>query len=960
MGALPTGTVTFLFADIEGSTRLLQALGDDRYAALLALHRAMLREAIAAEGGVEVDSSGDAFFAAFPTATAGARAALAIQRAIARRRWEADAVPRVRIGLHTGEPLLTPGGYVGLDVHRASRLCAAGHGGQVLLSETTSRLLRPEQVPGGTLRSLGLHRLKDLQRPEPITQLTAAELPDDFPPLRSLSSTPNNLPVQLTTFVGRQREMADVRMLIERNRIVTLTGPAGGGKTRLALQVAADLIDHFPDGVWLVELEHFNDPAQLAPAVAAALQVTEGPAPLEQTIARTLSTRTALLLLDNCEHLVEACARLTVALTRTCPGLRVLATSRQALHAAGEAIYPVGPLPLPRLSPAEPPDALAANDAVALFLARAQLVQHDFRLTEETAAAIVRIVHRLEGLPLAIELAAARTRVLGATDIARRLEDHLRLIIDGRAGSVAGRRQTLRGALDWSYGLLSPLERWLFQRLAVFSGFCRLEAVEAVCADDRLPRDQVLDLVEGLLDRSLLQADRSQDRQGYRMLEIVRAYATEKLEDSGEAAEVRDRHLDYYIHVAAAAAAAIRGAGQQQALAELSHELDNFRAALRWALEAPRPEPGLRLAGQLWWFWYLRGHWAEATHWLDRLLAFAPSVPEAAIEPLNGAAYLAWRQGRYGEAERRAAEALRLARACGSRQGEAHALLVLGLLARRRDRFAEAVAFHEQSLAAFRAIADGWMVGRSLTLLAIAVSYTGDYERALRLLEESRALSRRLEDAHGVARSTYGLARIHVVLGRWPEALALLDEAEHLYRTLDDAEGLASVRQSRGIAASCQGRHAEARALLEQSLTHFQQSGDRWSTRDVLTPLAAVLLALGDLDAAERRLMEGLLDDRPDSMAWDALGTADALEVLALIDHRRGRAEQAARWLGAAAAIRERTGAPLPPYRQAQIHDLAGALRTALSPAVFEIHHAAGRSLTAAQVADELRRRRGG
>jgi predicted ATPase/class 3 adenylate cyclase len=959
MDALPTGTVTFLFADIEGSTRLLQALGDDRYAALLALHRAVLREAIAAEGGVEVDSSGDACFAAFPTATAGARAALAIQRAIARRRWEADAVPRVRIGLHTGEPLLTAGGYVGLDVHRASRLCAAGHGGQVLLSETTSHLLRPEQVPGGVLRALGPHRLKDLQRPEPITQLTAAELPDDFPPLRSLSSTPNNLPVQLTTFVGRHREMADVRTLIERHRIVTLTGPAGSGKTRLALQVAADLVDHFPDGVWLVELEHLNDPAQLAPAVAEALQVTEGAAPLAQTIARTLSTRTALLLLDGCEHLVEACARLTVALTRTCPGLRVLTTSRQALRAAGEAIYPVGPLPLPRLIPPEPPDALAGNDAVALFLARARLVQHDFRLTAEAALAIARIVHRLDGLPLAIELAAARTRVLGPADIAGRLEDHLRLVIDGRAGLAAGRRQTLRGALDWSYGLLGPSERLLFHRLAVFSGFCRLEAVEAVCSDDRLPRDQVLDLVEGLLDRSLLQADRSQDLPGYRMLEIVRSYALEKLEASGEAQALRDRHLDHYIHVAAAAAAAVRGASQRQALAELSHELDNFRAALRWALEAPRPEPGLRLAGQLWWFWYLRDHWAEAAHWLDRLLTFAPSMPEAAIEPLNGAAYLAWRQGRYGEAARRAADALRLARACGSRRGEAHALLVLGLLARRRDRFAEAVTFHEQSLAAFRAIADGWMVGRSLTLLAIAVSYTGDYERALRLLEESRAHSRRLEDAHGVARATYGLARIHTVLGRWPEALALLDEAEHLYRTLDDAEGLASVRQSRGIVAFSQGRHAEARALLEQSLAHFQQSGDRWSTRDVLTPLAAVLIALGDLGTAEQRVMEGLLDDRPDSMAWDALGTADALEVLALIDHRRSRAERAARWLGAAAAIRERTGAPVSPYRRAQVGGLTDALRTALSPAVFETHYAAGRSLTAAQVVEELRRQRG-
>ncbi|MGH2376730.1 MAG: adenylate/guanylate cyclase domain-containing protein, partial [bacterium] len=430
MAALPSGTVTFLFTDIEGSTRLLQHLGDAGYADVLAEHRHMLRAAFKAEGGQEIETQGDGFLFAFPSARGAVLAALAAQRALNTHPWPQDASLRVRMGLHTGEAVAAADGYIGLDVHRAARICAAGHGGQILLSQSTGNLIDPASSAHTGLRDLGLHRLKDLQRPERVFQLVHPDLPADFPPLQSLDSLPNNLPRQLTSFVGREREMAEVRRLLFTTPLLTLTGPGGCGKTRLALQTAAELLEEFADGAWLVDLAALSDATLVAQTIASSLGVREQPGrPVLTTVTDYLRRRRLLLVLDNCEHLIAGCAEVAAALLRACPHLRILVTSREALRVGGELVWPVPSLSTP--DPERPPavDILTRYEASRLFVERALAVNREFSVAG--TAAVAQICRRLDGIPLAIELAAARTNVLTVEQIAARLDDRFHLLTAG-------------------------------------------------------------------------------------------------------------------------------------------------------------------------------------------------------------------------------------------------------------------------------------------------------------------------------------------------------------------------------------------------------------------------------------------------------------------------------------------------------------------------------------------------
>ncbi len=449
MASLPTGTVTFLFTDIEGSTRLLQQLGD-HYADVLAEHRRLLRSISQENGGQEVDTQGDSFLIAFPRAKDALRSAVEAQRSIVSNQWPQEVSVRVRIGLHTGEPLRAETGYTGIDVHRAARICAAGHGGQILLSETT-RALIAEDLPGEvTLRDLGKHSLKDLAYPQHLFQVVAASLPADFPPLRSLEVLPNNLPPQLTSFIGRERDMGDIKRLLATTRLVTLTGAGGSGKTRLAFQVAADVLEEYLNGVWVVELAALSDPDLVPKAVSAALDVPEQPGrPILATLADALRHRTVLLLLDNCEHLLHACAHLAQTLLRACPHLRILATSREALGVEGETIYRVPSLSLPETQ-SLPLERLVEFEAVRLFVDRAIAALPSFVVNAKNARQVATICRQLDGIPLAIELAAPRVKALSVDHIAERLHDRFRLLASGRRTALP-RHQTLRAAIDWSY-----------------------------------------------------------------------------------------------------------------------------------------------------------------------------------------------------------------------------------------------------------------------------------------------------------------------------------------------------------------------------------------------------------------------------------------------------------------------------------------------------------------------------
>jgi predicted ATPase len=659
---LPTGTVTFLFTDVEGSTRLLHDLGAEAYAAALAEYRRLLREALARRGGVEVDTQGDAFFYAFATAPGALQGAREAQEALASRPI------RVRIGIHTGTPHLTDEGYVGTDVHRAARIAACGHGGQVLVSAATTALAGED-----LLRDLGEHRLKDLSAPERLYQLGT----DDFPPLRSLYQT--NLPVPSTPFLGRTEELAQILGLLARGevRLVTLTGPGGVGKTRLALQAAGVASDAYPDGVWWVPLAPLRDPELVLPTAARALGAKEELAP-------HIGDRSMLILLDNFEQVIEAGPGLGEVLS-ACPRLDVLVTSREPLHLAAEREYAVPPL-----APAE---------GVELFSARARALNPDF----EANGVVTEICRRLDDLPLALELAAARTKVLSPDQILERLEQRLPLLTGG-ARDLPERQRTLRATIQWSYDLLAENERQLLCRLAVFSGGCTLEAVEEVAAAD-------IDTLQSLMEKSLLR----HTRERYWMLESIREYAAEHLEDGGEAAGLRRRHADYFLELVETAGLALEPEGEQQ-YGLVRQELDNVRAALDWGFETD-PERALRLASALDGFWAVMA----PTEGMRRLEALLQRAPNAAL-----------------------AVRARAFRAYGSSANPAG-----------DDEAAERA--YEQSLDAYRKIGDERGVAVLLHRLGTSAFYRGDNERAGRLAAESLSLSREL--GYGVVESqALGLA----------------------------------------------------------------------------------------------------------------------------------------------------------------------------------------------------------
>ncbi|HKY50325.1 MAG TPA: adenylate/guanylate cyclase domain-containing protein, partial [Candidatus Limnocylindria bacterium] len=622
---LPTGTVTFLFTDIEGSTRLWQVYPTAMKEAL-ARHHALLQHAVDSHDGYLFQIVGDAICAAFRSAADGLGAALTAQHALARESWGQTGPLRVRMALHTGFADVRAGEYKsgeyasGLTLSRTSRLLSAGHGGQILLSHATEELVRDDLPPTVGLRDLGERRLRDLIRAERIFQAVDPGLPSEFPPLKTLDATPNNLPIQVTSFVGREREIRDVTGLLKDTRLLTLLGPGGTGKTRLSLQVAANLIDGYADGVWFVEFAPLYDPELVPQAVASTLGVREEPGrPALTTLSEYLRRRTVLLILDNCEHLIDACARLADALLRSCPGVNVLTSSREALGTAGEVTYRVPSLSLPDPRQLPSLERLADYEAVRLLVERASAVKPGFKITDANAAAAVQICQRLDGIPLAIELAAARLKDLSPREIAAHLDERFRLLTAGSRTAMP-RHQTLRGLIDWSYELLPEFERALLRRVSVFAGGWHLAAAEAVDPD-------ALDLLGRLVDKSLVVADEEDGETRYGLLETIRQYGLEKLRETSDEPMVRDRHRDFYVALVESSAPNLQGPDQATWLARLETEHDNVRAALRWSLEGGNVEAAFRLGAALDSFWDTRGHISEGRQWIEQIVARAGELP---------------------------------------------------------------------------------------------------------------------------------------------------------------------------------------------------------------------------------------------------------------------------------------------------------------------------------------------
>ena len=767
MSVAPTGTVTFLFTDIEGSTKLWEKHPDAMRRALVR-HDDLLRGCIEGREGYVFKTVGDAFCAAFPTANRALEAALAAQLDLAAEPWETETPLLVRMALHTGACEERGGDYFGQTLNRTARLMAAGHGGQVLLSDVTQGLVRDALPPTVSLLSLDEHRLKDLGRPERVFQLLHPALPADFPALRSLDhpDLPNNLPQQPTSFIGRETQIDEAKARLAKTRLLTLTGSGGSGKTRLSLQIAADYLDQYldqyHDGVWLVELAALTDPALVPQAVAQVLGAREEPGrPIQQTLVEALKAKRLLLVLDNCEHLVAACASLVADLLRNCPDVHLLASSREPLNASGEQTYRVPSLTLPDPKQAQTVESLSQFEAVRLFIERAQAVQSSFVVTNQNAQAVAQVCFRLDGIPLAIELAAARVRSLSVEEVNTRLGHRFRLLTGG-SRTVLPRQQTLRALIDWSYDLLTEAEKTLLRRLSVFAGGWPLAAVEKVCAGEYVEEWEVVDLLTGLVDKSLAMYEEGADGAAgrYRLLETIRQYAGDRLGESGKSEDIRGRHQDFFLGIAEEAERNQFGSGQNLWLNRLETEQENLRAALSASLdENEGTEAGLRLTGALTTFWYRSGQLHEGRQHFAAALTRATSVSptQARAKALCGAGVLAQGQGDHEDATDLLRQSLAISQALGDRAGCSLPLRHLGGIAWRRGNFTEAGELYSECLAIQRQF-DLPAQAVTLWLLGLNASSLGERSLALSNFRQCLALSQKQGDLWTTMRAYEGLA----------------------------------------------------------------------------------------------------------------------------------------------------------------------------------------------------------
>jgi predicted ATPase/class 3 adenylate cyclase/DNA-binding CsgD family transcriptional regulator len=821
MSVLPTGTVTFLFTDIEGSTRLLEA-NPAAYRAALARHDAILRRAVAAHGGAIFGNRGDGFGAAFASPADAVQAALTAQRSLWQEPWSETGPLRARMALHTGEVELQGDEYFGMPLHQCARIMDGAHGGQIVLSAATAALVGDALPADARLHDLGEHRLRDVARPQRLHQLVGDGLPIDFPPFRTGTAIPHNLPAQSTAFIGREHQVQAIQEVLLRpeTRLVTLTGPGGAGKTRLALQVAAQVLDSFPDGVYFVPLASVTDPDLVPSAIARVLDVRESPGrPVLAALADALRRQQLLVLLDNFEQVIDAAAAIA-ALLGAAHRVKALVTSRAPLRLYGERSVAVPPLALPDRRASPTSAHLAQFEAVRLFVDRAQAAQLDFALSDENAADIAEICHRLDGLPLALELAAARIRSLPPGALLRRMERRLPLLTGG-ARDLPVRQRTLRDAISWSYDLLEPAEQTLFRRLAVFRGFT-LEAAETVGGDPRSGATSVasplsdLDVFEGvasLVDKSLLRQDEGVGGQPwYVMLETVREFALERLEESGEADAVHRRQAQAALELAERSESMLVGPEQATWFARLEQEHDNLRSALRWSQEHGPAESALRLGATLGALWRVRGHLSEGHDQLTRLLR----LPATSAHPALRAKVL----GR------------------------------LGLLLLRQGDYPSARAVLDESRRIQRHLGDDRAMAETCVGLGWVASAEDDYAAARTALEEGLEIGRRVGDRRSVAHALNGLGWIATDQGEHAAARVLLEEALAVFRALADTSGIADCLIHLGWALQAQGKTLEARRLLGESLVIGWELRDRELFADALDTCATSLRAEGDITGA--------------------------------------------------------------------------------------------------------------
>ncbi|MFN2463241.1 MAG: tetratricopeptide repeat protein [Candidatus Dormibacteria bacterium] len=938
--ALPSGTVTLLFTDIEGSTRLLDQVGADAWATGLADHHRIMREAMAAHGGIEVHTQGDAFFVAFEDAGAALAAALDAQRLLGAHSWPEGAEVRVRMGVHTGDVVLGGDDYVGMSVHRAARIATAAHGGQIVCSATTIDALQDLPI-GASLRRLGGYRLKDLNAPVELFQLCHAELKSAFPEPRSLDSVPHNLPVQISSFVGRERELERIGELLASARLVTLLGPGGTGKTRLAYQAAAAAAESFPDGVWVAELASLSDPALVPTPLLGALGLREEVGrTLTETVVAHLCYRRALVVLDNCEHVVDEAAALALAIGEGCPKVSILVTSREPLRLLGEAAYAVPGLELP-----EPSE----SDAVRLFLTRASEARSDLSVSASSLQTVAAICARLDGLPLAIELAAARVRSMSPEEILDRLGRSLDLLTKGRRGAQS-RQASLRGAIEWSHQLLGPTEQVMFRRLAIFAGGWTLEAAEHVCPGGSLNRDVILDTLDALVDKSLVVA--GPDNLGqtrYKLLETIRDYAAERLMERGEADVISERHAAWCLALSKFPEQAPPGS-QQEALWFDALEPDH--ANLLAALEHLHRSGDLRemeLAADVGRFWYARTRFRTAREHLTRALASHPGPSAHRGRVATGLGYVGMRTGDYPQARAYFKEALGIAQALRDREAECAAVGGLGHIELQMGNYPQARDRYREALAIAREIGNLYQEEAWVGNVGQALSGLGEYAQAQACLEEARAMARERN-----ARSSEGLwlaclADLAADMGNYSEARASYEKALAIARELGRRLWEGPWIGALADVALQLGEYPQAQADFEQALAVAREQSDRDGEGYAILGLGNVALRTGDYPRARALYIEAV--DKARNIGAPSL-SVKTLEAAAALLGAGAEHSKAIELVAAAATARARGGMQPGRAEAEQVEKIIAEARAHLEPQTHDRTWNTGLALTADDALD--------
>ncbi len=941
---LPTGTVTFLFTDIEGSTKLSQQYRE-AMPALLARHHEILNQAIQTYNGYVFQIVGDSFAVAFHSASDALNATLDAQRNLYHEAWTPAPI-KVRMGIHTGTAQLNEekqySGYTTLA--SAQRIMSAGHGGQVLLSGATHELVRDLLPTNTDLLDLGQRRLKDLLRPEHLYQLNIVGLPTTFPPLKTLDLFPNNLPVQLTSFVGRENQIAEVKQELETHHLVTLTGSGGTGKTRLSLQVAAELLEKFDHGVWFIELAPLADPDLIPQTILSAIGISEQPnkMPLE-VLKEYLHEKKMLIVLDNCEHLVSASAKVANDLLNAALNLKILASSREALGVKGELSYPVSSLSLPDVKHLPTIEQLSQYEAVRLFIDRALLVAPHFIVDKGNAPFIAQICFRLDGIPLAIELAAARIKMMSVKQISMRLDDRFRLLTGG-ARTALPRQQTLRALIDWSYDILSDNERLLLQRLSVFAGGWTLEAAEEVCVgqDDILPYD-ILDLLTQLVNKSLVVVIAEGSQSGetrYRMLETIRQYTREKLLEAGGSEVIRQQHLNYFVKLAEQAQPELYRSNQVFWLNKLDDELDNLRMALEWALSGDG-EDGLRISTNIVRFWFLRSTSNELKNWLEQLLQRYSKSDQLRAKALAIQSQCVVDSGNFDEARLLAEQSLELARTLLDKKAEAFSLLTLAQAISLQGNFEAGYSLAQESLKLYRDLKDTRGQANALNLLGFNIN---DMERSKSFAREAVELFRESGDLVRAAGYLTFLAQKTIWEGDFSAHIASwLEEAQIIYAQLGHKSGKADTLDLFGLLAFWQANYEQARIFFEESSALHEQTGSSFNESWSRINLAYTILRQGDIIQAKERFGFSIQQFHKVN---NMIGMVYTIEGLASLNVNRGKYQLAIRLFAWADATREKMGDHRPPVEQASVEKDLAVIHSKIDDAEFTRLSAEGRTMS--------------